>query len=329
MASIRIDGAGGAVEATLDCATPPSRCVWTVNGAPAGEGLAVTLDLSAHAGQTVRIGARALWRAWYDHWATYDVPSRPGVDTTLTGYRLPREQLVDRGGGNIWTVGQVISGARFTSAPTIRANDVRLVDCLFDFDVTRTSGSKMINIARGVTGTVIEHCELSGQVLSDVGGPDMGIGGANWTARWCNIHDVNDGVRLSTGTVLEDSWVHHLVRKGTLHPDCAQITGGTGAAVRRCTLEAANPDTGDLGNAAIMIGGETARTADLTIEDNLLSGGNYTINMGGGTIDDETIVIRRNVYGGGARYGFILGWGVPAYDSNVRTDGTLLELKLR
>jgi hypothetical protein len=180
------------------------------------------------------------------------------------------------------------------------------------------------NIQGGVTGVLFEDCEFDGQ-----GSAELILGYSGWTARRCNFHSASDAIRIGNNCLLEDSWVHHLARKGTLHPDCLQTTGGSGSVVRRCLLETANPDTGDLGNAAFQIGGETSPTSHLTIENCWLSGGNFTINVGAGIIDYPTIVIRNNTFLGGWRYGPLVCNKEVVATGNVDSAGKPIPINYR
>jgi hypothetical protein len=151
----------------------------------------------------------------------------------------------------------------------------------------------------------LEDSELDGQ------GTGMALGYGNYTVRRVEIHNINEGPRVSDNSVIEDSWIHGLVRREGDHQDILQTTGGVAMVVRHNALEAYDPRTKDPFNAAFMLGSETApQLADLLVEDNLMTGGNYTVNFR----DDATmhnIVFRNNTFQRNARYGPVSSQETP------------------
>lgn len=169
-------------------------------------------------------------------------------------------------------------------------------------------------------GAQLEDCTIDG-----LGQSGMGVMLAHVTIRRCSIFGVNDGVRATTGVHLVDSWVHHLVRQGALHPDCVQTTGGVGARIEHCTLDAYNPDTGEMGNAAVMIGGETAPLVDFTVRDCWLDGGNGTIMVRSDAVPGP-VTLTGNRFGPHHRYANLMhGSVLPTYEG-VRDDGAPLKV---
>lgn len=218
---------------------------------------------------------------------------RPGVTLTTS------PQLTFR------TAGEVIEGRHFAGAVRVMADDVVFRDCLFQ----HTS----INLGGPGRRTVLDHCEIDG-----LGQGSNGIMLPDLVMRWCNVWNVCDGARLSGSPLIEDSWFHDLFRQGAWHPDCLQTTGSTDAMIRRCVLDAYSPASGDLNNAAVQIGGETAALVNFTVEDCWVNGGNYTINVGWGQPGNMVgpIVLRNIDFGPDYRYGEL----VHARAANVVTE---------
>jgi len=102
---------------------------------------------------------------------------------------------------------------------------------------------------------------------------------------------------------IEHSYIHDLFRSPDGHHDSIQIRAGDSIIVRGNNLQAFNALTGDPMNAAIQIGSlaTTDRITDLLVEDNLMNGGNFTINGGKDAV--ESALYRRNRFGRDFRYG--------------------------
>jgi hypothetical protein len=145
---------------------------------------------------------------------------------------------------------------------------------------------------------LIEDSEIQGD------GEGLGVGFGHYTMRRVNMHNLNEGPRVSDGAVIEDNWIHDLVFTDEKdHQDILQTTGGNGMVVRHNTLEAFNPTTNDPFNAGFQLGSETAPSlTDLVVEDNLFTGGNYTVNFRPDTKADK-VVFRNNVFVRNSRYG--------------------------
>jgi hypothetical protein len=166
---------------------------------------------------------------------------------------------------------------------------------------------------------VVEDSEITGS------GEGLGIGFGHYTLRRVNMHDLNEGPRVSDGAVIEDSWIHGLVFTDEKdHQDILQTTGGTGMIVRHNTLEAFDPSHNEPFNAGFQLGSETApKLANLLVEDNLFTGGNYTVNLRRDT-KAEDVVFRGNVFVQNSRYGTASNEDLPGVTweaTNVFLDG--------
>lgn len=214
--------------------------------------------------------------------------------TTLEGV-LRTTPLVARGAGTVLTVRRSVVRCGTVSGELV-------VDC------------------RDGARVVFEDSQLDGLSTARIG-----LGYAGLQVRRSDVHHCNDGLRMATGSVLEDSWVHDLTRIVVAgreqHPDCVQITGGRDIAVRHNTLSCLEVG-GGLGNACLQINSNDPVDGVL-IEDNWLNGGNWTVNVGrvSGAVD-----LARNRFGPDHRYGEVARYGDPALSlaGNLAADGTLV-----
>lgn len=176
---------------------------------------------------------------------------------------------------------------------------------------------RAITTSGAVSGTVIEDVEVDG-----TGAVDIGVDVSRARLTRLDVHGVNDGVRMGSFIVLEDSWIHDLARSGELHPDAVQCISSHDVVIRGNTLDPRETGGSDLGNAAIMLGSETEPnlSTNITIEDNLLDGGNYSLNIRG-DINAQGYVIVGNTFGDSSRYGAIISpSSVPIGAGNTLAD---------
>jgi hypothetical protein len=130
------------------------------------------------------------------------------------------------------------------------------------------------------TGLVIEDSTLR---------PDKpsayvdGLKGRNFTARRLDISNTVDTAQIfgGTSTTIEDSWLHDLAYyspyplqpDNQTHNDGVQIEGGQNILLQNNTIERAH-------NSAIMVTQNYARTSNVQVVSNRLSGGNVcTVNL--------------------------------------------------
>ncbi len=211
--------------------------------------------------------------------------------------------------------GQVVENLDIDGCISVKADDV----VIRNVRVRCEHKQRAIVVEGSRTGLVVEDSEIDGG-----GTAQVAIGWGNYTLRRVNVHNIVDGPRLGSGVTVEDSWIHDMVRNDDYHSDALQANGGSGIVVRHNTLVPTDTSTGDVLNAAVQLGAEadSGELTDVTIEDNYLDGGNYTINVR----DDDGIsevVLRNNRFGTSARYGPVIApeGKVEVEDSN-RTQGT-------
>ncbi|GGM19111.1 right-handed parallel beta-helix repeat-containing protein [Dactylosporangium sucinum] len=213
----------------------------------------------------------------------------------------------------------VIDGKILTDCLDIKAKNVTIkrskITC-------KNKGGMIIRVFDDVVpdaSLLVEDSEIQGE------GEGLGLGFGHYTMRRVNMHTLNEGPRVSDGALIEDSWIHDLIFTDEKdHQDILQTTGGTGMVVRHNTLEAFNPATNDPFNAGFQLGSETAPSlTDLLVEDNLFTGGNYTVNFRPDT-KAEKVVFRNNVFVQNSRYGASSNEDLPGVTwdpSNVYADG--------
>ena len=189
--------------------------------------------------------------------------------------------------------GTVLDGLDIDGCVDVKADDVTIRRSR----IACARPTTAVRLHDGYRGLILEDVEIDGR-----GVVSTAVGFTHYTLRRVDIHDVIDGPRLGDETIVEDSYVHDLVRAEGSHNDALQITGGSGIVVRHNTLIAYREDSGDLFNAAVMVGSSSAPVSDVLIEGNYLDGGNYTVNFHDGLVASD-IVGRDNTFGPHHRYG--------------------------
>lgn len=228
-------------------------------------------------------------------------------DATTTGVPAGTA-LTPSGSLTITEDGAVIDGLEITGTVTVEADDVTIRRT-----VIRNTGDIPIRVIGN--GLLVEDSEIDGQ-----GRGNPAIGYNDYTLRRVNIHHVAEGPRIAGGDVtIEDSYIHHLVQVGDNHTDAIQLVGGDNVVIRGNTVLAHNPDTGIFGNAAFQFGEEDGPVRACLVEGNLMDGGNYTVNGGGGGGTGAQCTFRGNQFQQNSRYGVRgnLGPGVVWESSNI------------
>lgn len=231
---------------------------------------------------------------------TSEVYTEPSTAWALDGFPGPATTGVPTGtvlqsSGSLVVKrdGAVLDGLDIDGCVDVKADDVTIRRSR----IACARPTTAVRLHDGYRNLTLEDVEIDGR-----GVVSTAVGFAQYTLRRVDIHNAIDGPRLGDGTTVEDSYVHDLVRAEGSHNDALQITGGSGIVVRHNTLIAYREDTGDLFNAAIMIGSSSAPVRSLLIEGNYVDGGNYTVNFHDGLVASD-IVGRDNTFGPHHRYG--------------------------
>jgi hypothetical protein len=170
--------------------------------------------------------------------------------------------------------------------------------------VTRTVVRGHVFINDRSSSLVMENSEIrpsAGRDYEVSNQPPIGSG--NYTLRRVHVHGWQDGPRTGGGTTLiEDSLLDDLAFAPDEHPDGYQQYGPgekSNVTLRHNTISGKAGNSTDKGNSAIFWSDHPGRGSSIVIEDNLLSGGQFTIRIndtGSGSgvladVHDNTVVV--------------------------------------
>ncbi|MDB5610832.1 MAG: hypothetical protein JWP25_7732 [Bradyrhizobium sp.] len=162
--------------------------------------------------------------------------------------------------------GAVISGLDIHGPVYINAPNVVLEKC----KVT-SSSYNVVQIVTGMTGVVVQDCEINGVGTGNAG--SNGIIGSG-TFRRNNIYNVENGISLGgNDAVIEGNYIHDLNASGSPHYDGIQIDGGVSNAT--ITHNTVINSWGQV--SAVMIDNFFGPISNIKVDDNLLTGGGFTV----------------------------------------------------
>ncbi len=205
-------------------------------------------------------------------------------DETNTGVPVGTT-LVPSGNLVITKPGAVIAGLDIQGAVDIEAPDVTLKESRI-----RAARFDVVRVKPGITGVVIQDCEIDGIGVGNDG--SNGIRGAGTFLR-NNIHHVENGITLDGGATIQDNYIHDLLASGSPHYDGIQIDGGvSNVLIRHNTVINPHAQT-----AAVMIDNYFGPIDGITVDNNRLVGGGYTVysdgQFSGGPISAVTFTNNR------------------------------------
>lgn len=184
-------------------------------------------------------------------------PSSTGVPLGFT--------LKSSGGMTVNVDGVVLDGLDIKGPVHIHANNVTLKRSKIT-----VANYVQVSIDEGVTGVIVEDCEISGVGSSNDGA--MGIQGPGTFLR-NNIHHVQSGIVPNSGALIQDNYVHDLMASGTPSYNGIQIEGGVeNVQIYHNAIVNANPQ-----NSAVLINNFFGSVNNIVIRNNLLVGGAYTV----------------------------------------------------
>ncbi|MFB9378497.1 hypothetical protein ACFFKU_07375 [Kineococcus gynurae] len=223
------------------------------------------------------------------------------VGTTLT----PSGDLV------VSTPGTVVQNLDITGCVTVTAADVTIRKSRI-----RCAGAPLAVTLRDAPRFVLEDSEIDGRASTTIA-----IGWSDYTLRRVNVHGTFDGPRLGNDVLIEDSYVHSLVRDDSVHTDAAQSTSGVGIVLRRNTFM---PDPADglvNANSALQFGTETGQQLldKVVIEGNYFDGGMYTVNIKC-SANLGSVTFTGNKFGHTAKYGPALAPRSVSFATNTFAD---------
>lgn len=218
---------------------------------------------------------RAVTSPWYG--AAAAVSSTVAVTVVSSAYPSHADTgvpagttLRTSGSLTITTPGTVIDGYDIAGTVQIRASNVTIRNSRI-----RGAGWQLVEVSDGLTGVVIDHCELDGRGSSGFEN-SMGVSGPA-AVRSSHIYGVENGITPGTGSVIENNYIHGLLAPGDPHYDGIQIDGGlANITIRHNTIINPHDQT-----AAVMIDNYFGAVDNVTVEDNYLAGGGYTVYSDG------------------------------------------------
>lgn len=183
-------------------------------------------------------------------------------DETTTG--APPGTILTRSDGLvIERPGAVVEGMDIRGPVVIRAKNVTLRNC----KVTAQS-YVVVLIEPGVSGAVVQNCEISNQGAGGAGIAGQGLFSNN------NIHDCADGIDVrGSNTTIEGNYIHDMNGSSKSHYDGIQADGGfSNLQILRNTVVNQKDQT-----SAIMLSNYWGPARNVMIDGNLLIGGGYTV----------------------------------------------------
>lgn len=204
----------------------------------------------------------------------------PGLSNTGVPTGIPLEP------SNSVTVtkdGTVIDRLDVDGQIIVRANDVTIRETRI-----RVNGSEAVVFPKGYRDLVVEDSEFDGG-----GTTRPAIIDNSYVLRRVNIHGFGDGPRISgDNVIIEDCYIWGLPAKEGSHNDGIQMTDGRNVVIRGNHIHNPNTQT-----SAILIAPDFGAIEGVTIENNILRGGGYTIYGWGTDITIQNNRIESGYYG--------------------------------
>ncbi|MDP9797362.1 hypothetical protein J2S43_005874 [Catenuloplanes nepalensis] len=219
---------------------------------------------------------------------------------TLTKYTGPLR---------ITAAGTVIDGKQIDGCLDVRARDVVIKRSKL------TCGDIMIKIEQKTANLTIEDSDLDGAQTGFVAGY------WNYTLRRVDVHNIEEGPRVGSNVIIEDSWFHsmHPAASDEAHQDLMQTNGGSNSTIRGNVFDATSTVAGVSFNAAFQVGAEFEPLENVLVEENWFNGGGYTVNIRNDP-QISNVLFRNNVFGPRHGYGEVSRADSPGIiweDSNV------------
>ena len=189
-------------------------------------------------------------------------------DETNTG--VPAGETLKPSGPLVITV----AGARITNLDILGPVVIKAADVTLMNSRIRNAGIDVIRIEPGMSGVVIQDCEIEG------GGTDAdgsnGIRGFGTFLR-NNIKHVENGITLDGSSTISGNYIHDLLASGSPHYDGIQIDGNVSdVLISHNTVIIGHGQT-----AAVMIDNYFGPISNIQVENNRLVGGGITVYSDG------------------------------------------------
>lgn len=236
-------------------------------------------------------------------------------DATNTG--VPAGVTLSPSGSlTVTKAGTVISGLDIKGTVYINAPNVTIENC----KITGSTDTGVVNIASGVTGATVKNCTISGTGANNDG--SHGINGQG-TFIGNNISGVENGLNISGASTIQGNYIHDLKASGSPHYDGIQIDGGeSNVSISHNTVINEFGQT-----SAVMIDNYFGPISNIKVDNNLLSGGGYTVysdaQFSGGSISGVSFT---NNHMGSGQYGYTdFNGNSPTYTGNVNDGASLIK----
>ena len=256
-------------------------------------------------------------------------PSACGFpDETNTGYKPTGVTLTTNGvnfdsDGDyvIDQAGAVIDSKKINGCVVVKAANVTIKRSL----ITNCKSYFNIRLYPGSPNFLLEDTEVDGNNFADQNAALVDDGVGPVTVRRMYMHNVPDGPHPGEHWLITDSYITDLYACDICHNDAIQSAGALDVTVRHNTIINTPPDnpSGEGGrNADVRIATEQGIVDGFVVENNLLSGGNYAVQVreqGNGTPRNVRILNNRIVPNW--RFGpFDITPGPATLSGNVRDD---------
>jgi hypothetical protein len=209
-------------------------------------------------------------------------------DETNTG--VPASVELTSHDGNVETTeaGQLIEALDINGSVVVKHPGVVIRNCRITgwqfFGIVTESGA--------ATGDplLVDHCTISDP---SVLGGSTAITEFNFTAKSCNIFNVENGFDVSADVLIQDCYVHDLFNgDGDPHSDCIQTSTGvdiSNVTIRHNRLYCFGGGVG--GTSCIICAIGSLSFTDILIENNLMAGGSFALYGPQSTTGDNVQIV--------------------------------------
>ncbi len=187
--------------------------------------------------------------------------------------------------------GLSVTGPVVIDAPGVTLRNSIVTACDSESDVVAVRGGRPSDGYDGRNARILNNrlrCATAG-MRARSGIRDVYGGATNLVAQGNDISGTGNGITIEGSGLASDNWIHDLGHlSGDHHSGLSNHGGSSGVTYRHNTALLANTPTSGGGglSGAITIYGDFARAQNVTVEDNLVSGGAYTFYGG---INNESV----------------------------------------
>lgn len=229
-------------------------------------------------------------------WQPTGVTLKPSGDGVESQYVIDNE-------------GAVIDSLDISGCVSVRASNVTIrrsrVRCTSYFPIVTYDAYKNL---------LVEDVEIDG--LAN-GFTNAAVGFSNYTLRRANIHNISEGPHPSDNVLIEDNYIHDMVGCDICHVDAIQSDGANNVIIRHNTLI----NQAWSKNSAVRFATEGSASDNVLIENNLLEGGNYEIQINSqGHGFPQHVRVFNNRFGRDYRFGV---WDVEG--GNIQAAGNVMD----